>query len=237
MAFPLVITGALSFLAKHWDWLLLGVIALILAGGVWHYHHTREQLLAARATIATMEKEHKKEKEAWQEEVKRWNAIVEQQKRELELAKQQKEAIVKQERKKFDSVFKKVVKVPEVIRNEVKLVVRPNDDVVVPTGFVRLYNDAVEGSRVAAEGGEVRVSKDRSDLLGKSNTFDAVAFTEVVIENLYKYNELALRCNSLIDIVLKLERTYGTTYSGGTGGDVAELGGDSIDGRIAAQLF
>lgn len=194
-------TVALTLLKANWKPILIGVV--ILGGIVYHVGAVK---LAERRGYNQATAEWEVKEQGWKKEVARWEAQVKQLNEEVEASKKAKKEVVQ---RNFD-MFKESKKKNEVKKKEVtsavKESIKPTDVVTVPLVFVELYNDAVAGTGSPdGSGREARPPADSTRAAGQIATFDAVAFTQVMLSNVLQYNELAVRCDALIDIVNELE--------------------------------
>jgi hypothetical protein len=192
----------LSLLKQFWLPLTILLVILSALGDIKYYGHTefkRGYADADRGRIAC-EASFKIEQASWVAQVQKQQADLE------DLAKKKQEVITKQV-----VIYRDRIKEVEVIKketdNEIKASINRNDVVIVPVGFTSVYNHAVEGSRVATgDSTKQEVSRLSSGVIGKTQIFDAVAFTEVVKGNVDAYNELAVRFNKLVDLVQEIEK-------------------------------
>jgi len=225
-------------------WAFRGPIAIVLSilsilAVLWGYGHSRYNagLEVGHQEAVAAKLELKLAKEQWQGEVKIWQQQVKEQTEALAKAKAEKEEIVKQNLQNF---FKQKTIIDKNRSNreaEIKASIKPTDTITVPGVFERVYNDAVKGSNlIFGDKGDLQVPKDRPSIVGETKTFDALAFTQVVVGNAEEYNRLALRCSKLIDTVVQLEAKYGANAEGSERQIVA-TGGDILDGAIRDQLF
>lgn len=225
----------LKLLLEFKELIIGGIVLAILAGGVYSVRSAYKERDEYKAKVVLLQQQIKQKEEIWGKEVLKWNEQVLRQQQELEDVKKKKDAIIKKERQKFDAIFKQTNAVETKVENEIKANVQLRDGVVsVPSDFVRLYNSAVESSRVAAEGGEVQLPQDSPGPVGKSVTYDATTFSEVVIGNALACAALTLRHNTLVDIVKGLEAQHGNTSR--TNGE-AEKGRGNLPDRVVESLF
>ena len=170
-------------------------------------------------------------------EVSKWKAQVETQQRELAAFKAQKDATVNRQFEMFKEGKKKQETNKKVTDNEIKATIHPTDVVTLPLAVVRVYNHAVSSSGVA-EGNETEglFTKDSTGIVSKVVTFDAPTFTEVIKGNVDKYNELAGRCDRLVDIVVELEKLNENTDTGRVEVPPDAIGRGFLDGYIATHL-
>lgn len=201
----------------------IGVALLAGWGALKWYGHTKYE--EGRKEVAVVKAELKQAREDWSVEVLKWNKMVDNQSLELEKAKREKEEIVARNLKEFFERKKAEETNRSKREDEIKANIKPTDTIVVPSVFERLYNDTVKGSHLAnGDSGNIQVPKDRPSTLGETKTFDATAFTQVIIRNLGEYNSLALRCSKLIDVVIELETKYGVDFKGPEGTSVSDGG-------------
>lgn len=217
----------------------IGLAVVVLLGALWGYGHHRynqgyevghKEAIAAKAQLQL-------ERDKWQVEVKIWQEQVKKQQDALDAAKKEKEEIVKQNLENFFKQKTIIDKARSKREVEISKNIKPTDTIIVPSIFERVYNNTVKGSYIATgDKGNLQVSENRSSTLGETKTFDAFAFTQVVIKNVEQYNSLALQCGKLIDTVVQLEKTYGANLEGSEGSTVAN-GGNIFDGATRDQLF
>jgi hypothetical protein len=140
-------------------------------------------------------------------EVSRWKTEVTKQQVELEELNKKKQEVVTKTVTVYKDVAKKVETIKKETTNEIKASIRPTDIVTVPTGFIGVYNSAIEGSRVATSNqGKQEVPINPPGVVGKTIVFDATSFTEVMRGNVEVYNEVAARYSALIDLVKGIEK-------------------------------
>jgi hypothetical protein len=168
------------------------------------------------------------QREGWQKQVDAQNAAI-------EAAKQDKVEIVEKNRKSFDQIFKENKKNEQKSKQRVSVEIRPTDVVTAPVALVREYNAAVAAGPGASSpdgGSKVGLPKDPVGTPGEVATFDAMAVASAIIDNVHKYNQLSLRCDTLVDIVKELEARYGTTPVGGPVGKAEANGGNVLGGGV-----
>lgn len=229
---------------------IIAVVCFVAAAGLvvykaqnWCNHACRTakvELTEVQASLATCQTDKAKEMSFYLEQVAQWQKQVAAQLAAIEEAKKNKEEIVEKNRRSFDQIFKEKKKNEAQSKERVVAEIRPTDVVTAPTALVREYNAAVAASAGLAtgnSGSEVGVPQGAPGTLGEIGTYDAVAVAEALLANLYKYNQLALRCNTLVDIVKELEAKNGTTSVGGPAGTPEANGGDVLDGAARAQVF
>jgi hypothetical protein len=206
--------------------------AAAVVGSVWFYGHTQYQ-----KGYAEMEGKYNQCQQEFRTEADKWNTQIEKQKRELKEFELKKEGTVKRNWDVFKTSAKKAKVNKEKTDAAIVTTIVPTATVRVPMGFVWVYNDAVEGSRVATRASQGAEVPDYS-LRPKEETvtFNATYFTRVVKGNVDQYNELAARCSTLIDIVEELEKDYGD-YIERPVQPAGDLGGDVLAGTVKDQLF
>jgi hypothetical protein len=226
-------------------WAFRGPIAIVaavlalLGTWIWHGHEKyQEGLKVGNEKFKKEQMAHQQDRTDWEATVTTWQAQVKTQQDELAKAKKEKEDIVAKNLDEYNKLKAQQVVKRSKIENEIKLNFKPTDVVVVPSEFVRLHNEAV-GSTPTPEGNveKFSISKNRSESTGKVQTFDATSFAEVVLGNVNEYKTLALRCDKLVDVVTKLEDTYGRTNIGGFDLQTVPDGRDVLSGVAANQLF
>jgi hypothetical protein len=236
-------------LGKEYWKQIVGGIALLLVLGYsvyaaqnWCNHACRVakvELAEAKEALDVCKAKAAKDEAFYREQQASWEKQVANQKKAIGTAKKKKAEIVEKGRKSFDNIFKENSKNEQESKARIAVAVRPADVVTAPLALVREYNEAVAASASIAEGGSggpVGAAGNPIDLAGEVGTFDAMAVAEAVVENVHKYNQLALRCNTLIDIVKELEEKHGI-HNGGTDGKAEQSGGDVLSGAATAQIF
>jgi hypothetical protein len=170
-------------------------------------------------------------------EAEKWNSQVEKQKKDLADLELKKRNTVKRNYDMFKQSSKGVKANKEKTDAAITTSIVPSAVVRVPMGFVWVYNDAVEGSRIATgnQGGST-VPDYSLRPKDETVTFDAPYFTKVMKANVDQYNELAARCTKLIDVVEELEANYGD-YLKGSVQPTGDAGGDILAGAAKDQLF
>lgn len=224
----------MPFLSILWSLrtpIAIGLAILSLVGALKWYGHTKyeEGLKKGNDKAAIIEGE-------FRIEAAKWNKFKEAQEREVYLAGERKKEINK---RNLEDLFKKQKANDDNRRNrenEIKANIKPTDTITVPAVFERVYNAAAKGPGVAnGDQGDIQVSQDRSGLIDKTRTFDATAFSQVVIGNVEKYNKLSLQCSKLIDIITELEVSYGTNNEGPKG-PAGPARGNVSDGASGHQI-
>mgnify|MGYP000886380151 FL=1 len=189
---------------KFWPFLLALVGVAAVLGMLWSYGNNKYKAgyAAGDAGRIACEKSFKIEQANWVAEVQK------QQKELAELAAKKQEVITKQV-----VVYRDRIKEVEVIKkettDEIKASIKPTDVVIVPSAFVSVYNNAIEGSRVATgstNSPRTENARYSSGTIGQTTIFDATAFTEVVKGNVDAYNELAARYSKLVDLVEEINK-------------------------------
>lgn len=238
----------LGFGKKYLIEILMVVGALILLGGVvykaqnWCNHACREARVErdeAKAALKTCQDKSEAEMAHYLNERATWQKQVDEQAAAVKTAKEAKAKIVDTNRRKFDEIFTERKKNERKSQERIVAQVKPTAVVVAPVAIMREYNEAIANGASTATGGrspEVGLSNDSAVLAGEVATFDAVAVAEAVVGNIHKYNELALRCDTLIDIVKELEAKNGNANDGRTAGAPAGDGGDVPDGTARAAV-
>lgn len=222
---------ALELLRTFWKPFAVALVVAGLVGGVYYWRHQAYLEGYREAEAKYLECQHNFEIES-----KKWHAEVEKQKKELEAAKTEKKEIVRRNFDMFKESKKKVTEIKKETTNEIKATIASDDVVTVPRAFVVVYNHAVEGSRVAeGNSGEVQVPDYSIGTKATPVTFDATYFAQTVKGNIDTYNELAARCNALIDIVEKLEIHDGTNIERPDGPPEQDRG-NTVGGLAPANL-
>ena len=240
-------TAVATFASKYLFEIIAAVCFAVFIGvGVyvvqnWCNHACRTakvEATEAKAALASCKDEAGKAMAFYLDQQSKWEAQVAEQKREIEAAKAKKAEIVNKNRKSFENLFKEKKTSETQSKARVVAEVRPTDVVTAPLALVREYNAAVAASPGAAQGdsGSSVPGANPTSLVGEVGTFDALAVAEALLDNLYKYNQLALRCNTLVDIVKELEATHGVD-TGRTDGQAEQPRGDVLSGVASAQIF
>ena len=221
----------LQFLQANWKLIALSVIIL---GGI-VYHKGAVKLAEHRGyQQATAEWEVKEQ--GWKKEVARWDAQVAQLNKELDEIKLAKKEVIQRNFNMFQESKKKVVNQRKETSDAIPRLLSFSDRVIVPVVVVKLYNDAVEGTgttnRSEGQIGQAASPKGASDQI---TAFEAVAFADVIISNVLQYNELAVRCDALIDIVNELEDVENGIDTKGLSGSTGDAGRDGTVGTVATQ--
>ena len=198
---PLIL---IEVVKRFWPFLVALVGVLAVLGMLWSYGNNKYKAGYAAADEGRIACE-----QSFKIEQANWVAEVQKQQRELaELATKKQEVITKQV-----VVYRDRIKEVEVIKketsDEIKASIKPNDVVIVPSAFVSVYNNAVEGSRIATgntDQGRTEDARHSSGTIGQTTIFDATTFTEVIKGNVDAYNELAARYSKLIDLVEEINR-------------------------------
>jgi hypothetical protein len=211
---------------------LIGLGVVMFAGSIWGYGRVQYN-----KGYAEMELKYKQCQLEFKTEADKWNAQVEKQKNDLADLELKKKSTVKRNYDMFKQSSKGVKANKEKTDAAITTSIVPSATVRVPMGFVWVYNDAVEGSRIATgQQGGSSVPDYSLRAKGETVTFDAPYFTKVMKENVDQYNELAARCTKLIDVVVELEANYGD-YLKGSVQPTGDAGGDILAGTVEAELF
>lgn len=243
-----MLSTLLLFGRKYLFEILIGVAALLAAGYAtykaqnWCNHACRTAIIErdeARANLTKCQENAEKEMAHFLTERAGWQKQVEDQAKAVKKAKAAKAKIVDDNRRKFDDIFTERKKNEAQSKERIVAQIRPSAVVTAPSALVREYNEAVANGTDASTGGrraEVRIPNDSAVLVGEIESFDAVAVAEALIGNVHKYNELALRCDTLVEIVKQLEEKYGHDPNGTVGKTGAD-GGNVLDGAVRDQIF
>jgi hypothetical protein len=208
---------------------LIGVACVAVLGSVWGYGHVQY-----KRGYAEMEVKYKQCQLDFKTETDKWNAQVEKQKKDLADLELKKKSTVKRNYDMFKQSSKNLKANKEKTDAAITTSIVPSAVVRVPMGFVWVYNDAVEGSRIATGNQGSSTVPDYS-LRAKSETvtFDAPYFTKVMKENVDQYNELAARCTKLIDVVTELETNYESYLREGKEHQTSNV----VAGGVSEQVF
>jgi hypothetical protein len=199
-----MVTLLLSLVSRFWPFLVALVGVASVLGMLYSYGNGKY-----KAGFADADKGRIACETSYKIEHASWVATVQRQALELDaLAKRKQEVIVKTVTK-----YKEVIKEVEVNKketsDEIKVTIKPNDVVIVPSAFVSVYNRAIEGSRIAtgqADSTRTEDARSSSGTIGQTTIFDATTFAEVVKGNVDTYNEIAARLDRLQELVKEIEK-------------------------------
>jgi F0F1-type ATP synthase epsilon subunit len=217
------------------EYVVIGVLLAALGAGT-VYHNIRvdllEQELKNEKTAAALMKE------TYTKEVERWEEQLTAQINALKKSKKEKEDIIQKNRKSFDELYKRFSQNEQKLRTALAAALN-GADIVVPRKFIGLYNAAVANRPDSSDvdGGAVEVSPDSTRVLAEVATFDAVAFSEVVIGNVLEYHRLAQRCDALVDIVIDLEASNERANPQRVDGAPSANGGNPISRVVRDNIF
>lgn len=218
------------------EYIIIAILSIVVVGlGIgWktHVDLLSTQLKTEQLALANCKEEFKKEAKKWDEQLK---AQIDA----LSKSKKEKDSIIQKHRKSFDELYKKYSEVENALRVALQNTFDPTDVVVVPRKFIGLYNDAVAASTEAADvdSGATEAPVGATGALAKVATFDATAFSEVVIGNVIEYHRLAQRCDTLVDVVTELEANNERANPVGVEGGVVRDGGDGISRAVRDNIF
>lgn len=212
-------------------WIKLGLVIAIIAviGGAWaRYEYVVHEWHSYQQKYKDEQRSHEEDRKNWEQQVAKWNSEKSQLETALASMKQEKQSAVHREFEMFQVSQKKVIENQKRTDNEIKAASKPDDMVTVPDWFVSVYNDAVEGSGITGEGSRDSkvASKGRPFTVDQIDTFDATTFAQVLKGNVDKYNQLAIRCDALIDTVKAQEAVDEKFNSGGNEGGTSQAGGN-----------
>lgn len=220
----------LALAAKYWPQIALGVAVLLLLGYIETIRLERDHDKAALVLETTKYDDEHKQHVA---DVGTWNAEVARQKASNDKLAGMYNTLVDTKNAEFQASQKLLTAQQAASQQQVASTIKPTDVIVVPNGFVVLYNSAVESSKLAINGQASSTESNQassSGTIGTYTSFDAIAFTQAVKDNLDKYNQLALRCSKVFDIV---RGTLNDTT--GLDGTVSQDGRDVSSGTATAQ--
>lgn len=212
--------------------ILLGVIA---AGGFgWKTH---VDILSGQ--LDNEKAAHALTKEAFKTEAKKWDEQLKAQIEALNKSKKEKDSIIQKHRKSFDELYKKYSEVENALKVALANAFNPDDVVVVPRKFIGLYNDAAakRSDTPDVDGGATEAPSYTGEPLAEIATFDATAFSEVVIGNVLEYHRLAQRCDALVDVVMELEASNERANPVGIEGSTLSDGGDGISRAVRDNIL
>jgi hypothetical protein len=197
-----------TFLWQYKKLFAIAAVILAVVGSVLYYGHTRYNAgeakglkVAAEAKLALA-----KEREAHKANIQQWEAQVAAVTAENQRITLRATQVIDRAAEEFKADLKAARADKDTRNAQIKDVIKPTDVVVVPSHFGLLYNGAVEGSRIATRTEQAKTNQEGpKGIVGASATFDATAFTEVMLANADRYTSLAIQCNKLIDIVEGIE--------------------------------
>ena len=198
---PLIL---IEVVKRFWPFLVALVGVLAVLGMLWSYGNNKYKAGYAAADEGRIacEQSFKIEQASWVEEVQK-------QQRDLEALKQKKQEVITKQVVVYRDRIKEVEVIKKETTDEIKANIKPTDVVIVPSAFVSVYNNAIEGSRIATgntDKGRTEDARHSSGTIGQTTIFDAATFTEVVKGNVDAYNELAARYSKLVDLVEEINR-------------------------------
>lgn len=82
---------------------------------------------------------------------------------------------------------------------------KPDDTVTAPPAVRMLHDRAISDYGHSSGEGENKATGDSGGTAGKVETFEASAVAKVLTENIQQYNELAARCDALVDLVTQIK--------------------------------
>jgi hypothetical protein len=232
--------GALVSFGVKYLWEIIAAVCLVSAIGLvywkaqsWCNAACREQRILVQECDIVLKKtnellakeraERAKDKQYYMEQQALWQRQVDDQLAEIENVKAANQAIVEKHRKPFSDIFKRNTQNEQKAQVRINSNIKPSDVVTAPLALMREYNEAVARAPAAkgSGGGEGRLSSNPTGAEDQVATFSALAVTETLVENVNRYNQLALKCDALVDIVVDLEARYGNN-SGGTDGPASK---------------
>lgn len=198
---PLIL---IELVRKFWPFLVALVGVAVVLGMLWSYGNNKYKAGYAEADLGRIkcEQAFKIEQASWVEEVQK-------QQRDLEALKQKKQEVITKQVVVYRDRIKEVEVIKKETTDEIKANIKPTDVVIVPSAFVSVYNNAIEGSRIATgntDKGRPEDARHSSGVIGQTTIFDAATFTEVVKGNVDAYNELAARYSKLVDLVEEINK-------------------------------
>lgn len=222
----------MMFLQTYWKPIaaVSAVLALVASFGIHgaykHHQGYKEGLAEGEAKYQIEVKAHRDDIRIWEGKIQ---AVKDENKKEIDRLN----LIVKQNFEDYLLSKKKTEQTTKVIYREIQANIRPTDTIVVPNSFARLYQYAVcTGPGQQCDGNQEAGKENSSRLVEESTTFAAVAFSQVVINNVVEYNKLALQCNALIDIVKEQQDGYDPN---GTDGKDVPTGRNGGSGTLGPE--
>lgn len=215
------------FLQTYWKPIAAvgAVLAILVSFGL---HGAYKHHQGYKEGLAEGEAKYQLEVTAHQRDIRIWEGKIQEAKQENQKEIDRLNIIAKQNFEEYLLSKSKNEQTTKIIYREIYKKIEPTDVVVVPANYAWLYDAAIcagpgqqcEGGTEESESGAqgVAATSTTPGTASRSKEYDAAAFAKVTIGNVVKYNELALRCNSLIDIVK--ERQDGNDPSGTNGKDV-----------------
>lgn len=225
----------LRLLLEFKELIFVVLIGLAIAGAAGHVIYTYKKVGQLEGALAQEQAGRKADREFYDAQVLRWEKQVAEQQAKLDAAKKDQKKIIEKNKRSFDELFKKHTKLEARIQNEITAKLRPTDVIVAPRAVEWLFNDAAKGGSYSPPA-SVRDGADSERTAYQVGTYDATAWTQALVDNALKYNELALRCDTLVDVVIELEAKYGNP-TGGAAGATGTAGGNGSNGVVADQLF
>jgi len=133
-----------------------------------------------------------------------WNArVAEKERLYAELEAQQKLAATEIQRRTREDM-ERILRENKKLKDSIQRYTPLGSTVCAPDSL-RLHHDAAVGGPGSPGYSPDNPPPDPGGATGKTETFDAVAVTERLVENIQRYNELAAKYNALLDFSLKMQ--------------------------------
>lgn len=223
MAFPLM--ALLATRPLIWKWTLASVLVLVWAGSMtFSYWKGKEQgFQSGKETLQpvisklsseklVLERKAEEANEFYLTQIAKFETLVTQRSIELAELEQEKERVLAEVVGKFRVQVARIQRDLRYERERIATMVPRDSVVVAPSGLRVLHNQAVADFDAAtgagddlASPGSVSPVQDPAQVAGTTETFDATAFTEVLLRNVRQYNELAARYVTLQSLVKHYE--------------------------------
>lgn len=208
---PILGAILLGILKKYW---LPILIVTSIGGSLWYYGNTKyKQGLAKGEAIAAKAEAKAREIQTQLETLERerdemveeWNKQVANREREAQEIRRQQNAAVTKATNAYRKQMEQLLKEKKELDRRIKELVPPNSTVSMPSGIRLLHDTATKGSTTVDI--YIDSSPDPGRITGETETFEASAFTERLLENIAEYNKLVAKYNALLDLVLQWKET------------------------------
>lgn len=199
---------------------IIAVVCITAAVGVVWYNmnnwcnnacqKAQKEVVAVNKKLDAESKARLRDRELYDQEVAKWTAEVEKQKREIERITRARKQEAEKARRRLEDIFKETKRNEEQAQARIKAEIRPVDVVVAPLALVREYNEAVASANATLGGGGNPgwLPEGTGDLIGKTGTFDALAVATALVRNIQAYEKLVARFDVLVKYVRQLEGAY-----------------------------
>lgn len=196
-----------AFVKAYKSLFIYGACAVLIGTSVVYYGHTRYEAgkeigvkiaTQAKLELATEVKAHETDRVNY-----RAAQAVVAESNQKEVARL--EAVITKNNKDFRAKYATLLKKQEVRRVQENDAYRVSDVVTFPHNFWVLYNSAI-GDHPGYQASETKDAY-RSGPSSKIDSVGASAFSKVMLRNVDKYNDLAARCDKLVDQVIDREKS------------------------------